>query len=463
MADSVNSRELITDMLVSIDKGEEQSHILIKNVLDKYDYLEAHDKAFIKKVTSGTLERRITLDYIIDSVSNTPVAKMKPFIRNLIRMSTYQIFYMDKVPDSAACNEAVKIAGKRGFKNLTGFVNGVLRNISRNKDTITLPEESEGVLRYYHIRYSCPELLVKHFLNEYGKIEAKKILDSTLRKRNLFVRIREDISKEERESIKDEWHGSQVGFEKSIYLPYAYSLSNADNLASLKRFAEGLYTVQDLSSMMVAEIAGVGATDLVLDVCGAPGGKSLHAASKMKKAWKESGEAGPIGKVVCRDLSEYKVGLIRENIERMNMDNMETEALDARVFDPAYEEKADIVFMDVPCSGLGVIGKKPDIKYNATEESLEGILELQKEIIDTCVRYVKPGGKLIYSTCTLRRCENEEMAAYIMEKYGFEEMDISENLPENLHKDLVSKGMAELMPYDGMDGFFIAGLIKNGH
>lgn len=463
MADSVNTRELITDMLVTIDKGEEMSHILIRNVLDKYNYLPSIDKAFIKRVTEGTLERRITIDYVINDFSNTPVNKMKPYIRNLIRMSVYQIMYMDKVPESAACNEAVKLANKHGFNNLSGFVNGVLRNIVRNKEGVVYPDEKHDLIVALSVKYSCPEIIVNTLIGDYGIEETKKILKSFLKRRNLYVRIREDIADEQKDMIKSEWHESGIGYEKSEFLPYAYALSTVDNLAGMFCFKDGLYTVQDLSSMMVAEIASPKADSVVLDICGAPGGKSLHVATKMRKVWRNGHMTKKLGTVICRDVTENKVDLIRQNVERMRLENIKAECFDATVFDPAMMGVADIVLADVPCSGLGVIGKKPDIKYNVTEESLNEICTLQKKIIDNAVKYVKRGGALVYSTCTIRNKENEDMINYILNNYDFVLDNVKDYVPPKLMGMVQKSGALKLMPYDDRDGFFIARFIRNGH
>ena len=197
----VNTRELITDMLMEIDSGKEYSHILLRNVLEKYNYMEEMDKAFIKRILDGTLERRIQIDYVLNKVSTVPVKKMKPFIRSLMRMSVYQILFMDKIPDSAACNEAVKLAQKRKFSNLKGFINGVLRNVSRQKDTMEYPNEKKNPVEALSIKYSMPDFIVNTLLNEYGNEKTKIILNGLLEEHALCVRVREDITKEEENMI----------------------------------------------------------------------------------------------------------------------------------------------------------------------------------------------------------------------------------------------------------------------
>lgn len=428
MADinNVNVREMVVEMLLEVVRMGTHSHILLKQVTDKYNYINEADKAWIKRVFEGTLEREITLDYVLNKYSNTPVNKMKPYIRCLMRMSVYQLLYMDRVPDSAAINEAVKLAKKHKFVNLSGFVNGVLRKVASNKDYCIDTTDISVI-------YSTPQFIVDSFINDYGQEKAEEILKGFLEERHLFVRIREDISGDDRQAVVDEWERNNIQYIANIILPYAYELKNTENLGRLECFQKGLYTVQDVASMLVCERAGIKPGDKVIDVCAAPGGKSLHAVSK-----------GAI--VDARDVSDRKVALINENIDRLNAEkNIAVKVWDATVSDSESFRKADIVIADVPCSGLGVMGKKPDIKRNVTVEGWESIVALQQEIVDTVINYVKPGGTLMYSTCTLRKAENEEQVERII----------------NTYPDFSLESMETLFPCKDYDGFFIAKLKRN--
>ena len=404
-----NIRELVTDMVTEIVSGREKSHILIRNVLDKYAYLPGYDRNFIKKVTEGTLERLITIDYVLNSFSKVPVNKMKPFIRSLMRVSVYQILYLDKVPDSAACNEAVKLAQKRGFGPLKAFVNGVLRNVARNKETISFPDREKDLGKALSVLYSMPEHLVELLLSQCGDMKAEDILKGYQLERPVCVRLRGNLSAEEKEQILQNWNTLGMEAKAHSWLSYAYELHQAGNLKEDVNFANGLYTVQDVSSMLIGEIAGIKEGDYIIDVCSAPGGKALHACDKL---------AGT-GCVDARDVSEYKTGLILENKERLHADNLTVKVWDARERDEEVLNKADVVLLDIPCSGLGVIGRKPEIKYRLDTASFTELGVLQKEIADASAGYVKPGGTLIYSTCTLRKEENEQMVSYIAEHFGY--------------------------------------------
>ena len=364
-----NTRELAVNMLLEIAEQNKYSHLVIRNVLDKYNYMDGRDKAFLKRITEGTLERKIEIDYVLNQFSKVSVSKMKPFIRNLLRVSVYQLLFMDSVPERAVCNEAVKLAGKRGFKNLQGFVNGVLRNIARKKEEISWPEEERNTAGYLSVKYSMPEGLVEKFLSERGALQTKKMLESFLEASPVTVRLKETLKEEDSEVVLNEMKKSGVRVKKHPYLPYAFEILNAEGISALPGFTEGLFMVQDVSSMLVCEAADIKKGDRVIDVCASPGGKALHAAEKLQGT----------GFVSARDLTEYKAEMIRDNIRRMNVKNVEAFVSDARQLREEDVETADVLLCDLPCSGLGIIGKKTDIKYHVSEEGLKQLKELQRE------------------------------------------------------------------------------------
>lgn len=447
-----NTREIILDTLLALERGEEFSHKLIKAVLDKYNYLDGRDKAFIKRVTEGTIERQLELDYYLNHFSSVQVRKMKPLIRCLLRMSTYQLLYMDAVPDSAVCNEACKLAAKRKFHNLKGFVNGVLRNIAKNKENLPLPDEKKDFAEYLSVKYSMPEWLVQHFLEEYGKEITATLLEGLLKIHPVSLRFRTDMHEAEQNALIASIEATGAKLKPSSYLSGVYTVDNVESVSSLPGFAEGKFTVQDVSSVLAVLAADIKAGDFVMDICAAPGGKSILAAEKA-------------GKVLARDVSDAKTAMIEENLERMQLDNVEVEVFDATETDDRYLDKADVLIMDVPCSGLGVMGKKRDIKYHASPEGLESITALQKQIVEHSWQYVKPGGILLYSTCTINSAENEKIVQWIMENFPFEPVSLDEVLPKTLltQKKAVMQDMQDfsiqLLPgYMEADGFFFAKL-----
>lgn len=416
-----NIREITLETLLAIEREKRYSSRLIKDVLDKYDYLGVRDKRFIKRVTEGTLERRQELDYYLDHFSSHPVKKMKPFVRNLLRISVYQLLFMDSVPDSAVCNEACKLAVRHGFGSLRGFVNGILRNLSRNKDNLPLPDEAKEPLSYLSVKYSIPEWLVRRFLEEYGQEITKTMLEELMRIHPVSMRFRSGLDRGEQDEITHRLKEKGIILRESPYLPSVRLMEHSENIGELPGFQEGKWTVQDVSSALAVELAGIKSTDFVMDVCAAPGGKSIFAAEKAET-------------VLSRDVSEEKADLIRENISRMRIKNIKVQTWDAVCFDEAREAKADVVLLDVPCSGLGVMGKKRDIKYRVTPEGMENLSALQREIVRVCSRYVKPGGILLYSTCTVSIAENEEMVRFLTGELGFAPLPFETELPEPLYK-----------------------------
>lgn len=410
---AVNEREIVLDSLIEILDKNQFSHVVEKAVLDKYDYLDSKQKAFIKRMCEGTIEKLILIDDVINSYSKVKVNKQKSVIRGILRLSVYQILFMDKVPDSAVCNEAVKLSGKRGFKSLSGFVNGVLRNISRDKDKIDTDSDN------------MPEWIKNHLIDSYGEERARTIIEDINKEHPVTIRIRDNSS-----VTKDDGLTAAEGYD-DVYL-----LTKGISPADIRGYDEGRFTVQDVASIEAVKKAEIKKGDLVLDVCAAPGGKSILAY-----------DLG--AKVISRDISDYKVSLIDENIRRCKVDTstrndsyIVTQVHDATIKDESLTDKVDVLIADLPCSGLGVMGRKSDIKYKTRKEDLETLPVLQKQIIDVIIGYVKKGGVLMYSTCTMNPAENEEQVKYIIDKYPFKVEYEKQFLPG----------------IDKTDGFYIARL-----
>ena len=352
---------------------------------------------------------------------------------------------MDRVPDSAVCNEAVKLAQKKGFYNLKPFVNGVLRTIARQQDELEYPSRKVNLVRHLSVRYSMPEPLVLRWLNDYGEEITEKMLADFLKEKPVTVRCRTYLNSVEEtcESLRNQG----VKVEPAPYLPYAFKISEYNHILALDAFIQGKIVAQDVSSMLVSEIANPQKGDYIIDMCAAPGGKSIHLGDKMEG----------FGTVDARDVSQYKVELINENIHRTGAINVQAHVQDATVFDVESECKADIVLADVPCSGYGVIGKKPEIKYRSTVQKEEELVILQRNILDKAAEYVKPRGVLIFSTCTVAKEENEENMMWFMNNHPFKLESIDEFVPDELKSETTSLGYLQLLPgVHGTDGFFMA-------
>ncbi len=447
MTKPVNIREIALGVLQEITEEEAYSHVVIREVLEKYQYLEKRDRAFITRVVEGTLEHMIQLDYIIEQFSNVPVYNMKPLIRNLLRMSVYQLKYMDSVPDSAVCNEAVRLAQKRGFYNLKGFVNGVLRNTARRLNQVRYPDQQQEPLHYLSVKYSFPIWMLSKWVSQFGYETTEKICRDSHMSKGTVVRC--NLSRASKEEIIAELEAQNITVKQHPYLDYALEISDYNYMKAVSAFRKGWIQVQDISSMLVAEIAAPNWGDYCIDVCAAPGGKSLHIADKLSGS----------GYVEARDVSEYKVQLMQENIERTGAINIRAMVMDATVRDESSVRKADIVLADVPCSGLGVIGKKQDIKYKMSEKQQQDIIRLQRRILAVVQEYVRPGGVLIFSTCTIGADENQFNIKWFLENFPFRLENIDPYICEELHSKTTQGGYIQLLPgVHHSDGFFIARL-----
>ena len=448
----MNPRMIILETLLLTDPDISAGYAAITQVLDKYAYLDRRDRSFIKRVLEGCIERRIELDYIIDAKSKTKAAAMKPVIRAIMRMSVYQLKYMDSVPASAVCNEAVKLAVKKGFAPLKGFVNGVVRSISRDLDNIKYPDE--GTIEGMSVKYSCPAWLVDQLTCELGRDRAATVLAASLEPSDVCIRI--NLSRISVEDYKTLLRDAGIESYASSYLPYALKLKDIDSVTGLPGYDEGLFQVQDVGSMLVTQAAGISPEDTVLDVCAAPGGKSMHVLDILDGT----------GHLYSFDVSDKKLELIRGNALRMGSGsiggNIDIVLADAAVYREEYEGTADVLIADLPCSGIGVMGRKNDIKYNITPEREASLVKLQRDILTNVSRYVKPGGTLVFSTCTIHKAENEDNVKWIEDNLPFHPVSLNEQLPSELICETSAKGYIQLLPgIHESDGFFISGFTKD--
>ena len=370
----MDQRLIILETLLLIESTDAPADKTINQVLDKYDHLKKQERSFIKRVLEGCIERRIEIDFIIDYFSKTKTAKMKPVIRAILRMSVYQLKYMDSVPGSAVCNEAVKLADKKGFAGLKGFVNGVLRSIERGMDEIEYPDEDTPL--GMSVKYSCPEWLAGQLMCELGPEYAHKILEQSLVPADIFVRT--NLSRITPEGLTRKLEEEKVVCEPAPYLPYALKLTDIDSVSRINVFGVGFFQIQDIGSMLVTHLAGIKKGDVVFDVCASPGGKSMHALDILEGT----------GHLYAFDVSEKKLEPIAENAVRMLSSNIDVIKADATEYHKEYEEMADVLIADLPCSGLGVLGRRNDIKYNMTGEKETSLAKLQKEILANVSRYV---------------------------------------------------------------------------
>lgn len=455
-AASPDVRACAADALVRVlDRGEYTSAVLA-------DFHAAHpdcparDRALYAVLVEGTLEQLLRIDYLLNAVSDTPVRKMKPFIRALLRISAYQILFLDRIPDHAAVSEAVRIAGHRGFGRLKGFVNGVLRSLIRQKDQIPLPDRIKAPETCLSVSYSCPEWIVRTFAARFGMEETERILQAFRSKKELCLWTNPVRTTAEKLAARLAEEG--VSARPHPYLSDVLLCGTFERIEDHPSFRDGDFYIQDPASILAvlpalsvlrrqAEAAPA-ETLRVIDVCAAPGGKSLYLAAHLPQA-----------RISCRDRTPQKTEKIGQNIRRLHLTHMEIMVQDAARLRDEDLQTADLVIADLPCSGLGTIGRKPDLKYRLKESDPGELAALQYRILRTAAQYIKPGGYLLYSTCTISREENEDQAARISRELLLDPVPL-EGLPEEITagSETPAEGYLQLLPEEAPyhDGFFIS-------
>lgn len=439
-------RETALKALYEIETKSAYSNLTLKKLLGNKQF-DTRDRAFITELVYGTVTRKLTLDWIISRYSKTKPKKLSRWVLQILRMGTYQILFLDKVPASAACNTSVDLA-KKYAKQSVGFVNAVLRNISRNNDKNTLEDvDALSIAEKLSIKYSFPGYLTEEWITVFGEDFTEQLLSSLLESPDFSVRI--NTLKTSRNALVEELRNNGIETAPGRFLNEALYIKNVSNISSLDAFLEGRMTVQDESSMLVTTVLDPKPDEKVLDVCAAPGGKTTHIGQLMENR----------GRIDAWDIYDHKIDLINENAKRLGVEIIEASQNDALKFMEEAQDKYDRVLVDAPCSGTGIIRRKPDIKWKREKDDFGSLVEIQKKILYNSSRYVKPGGVLVYSTCSLDVRENEQIiAGFLSENRHYEAEPLADCLPQALReKKGVNEGILRLYPHiDGTDGFFIA-------
>ncbi len=405
--------------------------------------LEGADKALYTSIFYGTVERRITLDYII-GLLNDRNREIDANVRIILRLSLYQMRYLDRVPDYAIVNDAAELCKRFAAKSAVSFVNAVLHAYRREEKRLRFPDAKTDPVRYLSVTYAYPEWLCRMWSEMYGMEKTESIFRAF--DENPPITLRVNALKTTEEALAEELRRASVGFEATNYVPGGIRLRGHCPIGEIPGFADGACFVQDEASQIAACVLGAQPGEIVIDACSCPGGKSFSTALWMKNK----------GKIISCDLHKNKLKLVSEGAEKLGISIIETREQNGSVFVPEWESAADRVLCDVPCSGLGVLSKKPDIRHK-TRDEIERLPDIQYAILDNCARYVKPGGILVYSTCTLNRAENEDnVTRFLAAHPEFEAM------PFTVGAKTVDAGMLSLFPdeYRGCDGFFVAKMKK---
>ncbi|MBU9712464.1 16S rRNA (cytosine(967)-C(5))-methyltransferase RsmB [Evansella tamaricis] len=444
-----NVREAALDVLIKIEKNQAYSNLLLNETIKQSKVLEK-DVPLLTELVYGTLQYKRTLDFYLSTFSKKTLNKLDLWVLILLRMSLYQMVYLDRIPDRAAIHEAVQIAKKRGHQGISGMVNGILRSIQReglpNIDSIEDPVEKMAV------GTSHPTWLISRWLDQYGSERTELMAKANLQHPTYSARVNllkgsvvDAILSLEQDGIES---------KKSDQIPESIIITKG-SIIGTKAFKEGWLTIQDEGSMLVAHALSPEKDQMVLDACAAPGGKSTHLSERMQNT----------GKIISLDIHKHKVGLIEQQANRLGLTNIHANLLDARKATENFEKESfDRILVDAPCSGLGVIQRKPDVKWTKTEEDIFRLSSIQKDILDSVWPLLKKGGRLVYSTCTVDLEENNHVITSFVSSHedALFDRDLKDRLPESFRDCLnVDKGMIQLFPGEkGTDGFFISAVQK---
>lgn len=439
-----NARQVAFEALLKVHKDGAYSNLVVDSLLKENPELDDRDRAFVCNLVYGTLDRLILIDFNLSLYLNQPVRKLKPELHTILRMGTYQLLFMDKVPSRAAVNESVNLAKVNKSKFAASMVNAVLRRVADNG--LRLPESSDNDPNYLAIKYSCPEWLISLWIDAYGFDNAIALAEKALEAPPVVIRANTT------RITADEliWKLAEEGVvsQKTDIAPNALIISNTGSVDELLAYKEGLFHAQDLASQLCCKALDPQQGEIVFDLCSAPGGKAFTIAETMNNT----------GAVRAFDIYQSRVELIKSGAQRLGLSNVYAYLSDASIYNENYG-LADRVLCDVPCSGLGIIRRKPEIRFKSRED-IDNLPELQYRILCNATKYLKDGGRLVYSTCTLNPKENSEICdRFLSEHPEFSAVEVFPDLPRYSQSDKY----LTLMPHlHSTDGFFVAAFCKNG-
>ncbi|RAL26119.1 16S rRNA (cytosine(967)-C(5))-methyltransferase RsmB [Thermoflavimicrobium daqui] len=447
-----SAREWALDILLKCEQHHSYSNLSLNQALQK-SQLDARDKRLVTELVYGCIQRLNTLDWIINQLVKKGLSSLKPWVRQALRLGIYQLRYLDRIPERAAVHETVNLVKKRGHQGIANLVNGVLRAYLRQKNNWKF--EAPHTLQELSLAYSHPEWLIKRLEQVYGSDTSREILAANLRPVKVSLRV--NSLKIDQESFIERWHESEMGEAiPSEMMPDAVRIEQGGNPAFSLLFQQGFCTIQDESSMLVSRVLAPKPGMNVLDACAAPGGKTTHLAELMNNE----------GSIVACDIHAHKIDLIQANAERLGIKIIHPKKIDTRKLAQERASKAlfDRVLLDAPCSGLGVIRRKPDIKWSKESSQVEALAQIQKELLEAVAPLVRPGGVLLYSTCTLEPRENQEQVARFLHTHPdfVPDPHFEEYLPPAVKKKAQGgNGWVQILPHHfESDGFFIARLLK---
>lgn len=448
------TRKLALEILYKIDKEGAYSNIVLNEMLNKNkNNLNKKDIGLISEIVYGVTTWKLTLDEIIKNHSSVKIKKISPWILNILRMSIYQIVFLDKIPKSAAVNEGVNLAKRYGNKGSIGFTNAVLRKIDKNdyEDLFEIKDKKEMISK----TTSMPIWIIEEFIKEgltYEQI--KEICRNSNKRPNISIRVNK--LKTTKESLIEKLKAKNIDVTEKSELDDFIILNKAKDIENMEEFKQGLFTVQDEAAGLTALILNPKENEEVLDACSSPGGKTTYMAEIMKNK----------GKIEALDIHEHRTKLVEDAANRLGINIIKVHLQDATKFNKEYEEKFDKILLDVPCLGIGVLKRKPDIKWQRKVEDIKKITKIQTEILNTCSSYLKKGGELVYSTCSIFKSENQDIInKFVEENENFKIQEIilpkhAENIKNYFEKFIIDRKFLQVYQNQKTDGFFICKLLR---
>ncbi len=431
------TREIALKVLYKVDKEQAYSNIALNQMLKENKELTTKDKGLISEITYGVTNWKLTIDAIISKYSKVKIKKISPWIINILRMGIYQIIWLDRIPKSAAVNESVNLSKRYGHISSANFVNAILRKVTK-EDYIEFTQIENPIERISKM-YSMPIWIVEQLIKERENIEEVESICKELSERP-NISVRRNNLKIDKKTFEESLTKNKIKFQNSEINSDFYILEGIKNIEQLDLFQKGYLTVQDISAGLAVYYLQPKSGENILDACSAPGGKTTYIAELM----------GNRGRIEAWDIYEHRTNLIKENAKRLGIKIIHTEEKDASIYYSKYKESFDKILLDVPCLGIGVIKRKPDIKWQKNPEDIQKIVEIQKQILETCAKYVKSGGSIVYSTCSILKEENQNVIQSFLEK------NTEFYIEKNCNKDVI----LEILPTNKQDGFFIAKLSK---
>ena len=433
-------RGLAVKILNRIDRTDAYLDKLLDTEIKQSDF-SGVDKALLFELVHGVMRMLNRIDWVLNGFYKGQFSKAIPNIKNALRVALYQILFLEKIPDYAAVNEAVEFIKKAQGQKAADLTNAILRNIIRSKDSIRYPDRNEDIIAYFSVYYSHPVWLVKRWLNRYGEEFTEQLLISNNNKPNLNLRVNTLVTnKEELKSLLDK---VELKYKEGLYLDDFIRMANLSNIADWEYFSKGYFSIQDESTGVPVNLLGVNPGDRVLDLCAAPGGKTAYIAAKMENK----------GEIVALDKYESRIKILQKNLGRLKVENVKFIETDALEYEST--ELFDKILLDAPCSGLGTLTKKPDLKWKRELLDLKKLTELQYKLLEKGGKLIKPGGYIVYSTCTIEPDENSEIVTkFLFENPGF----VLESAKSIIDDKLVTEeGFVQAFPnIHGIDGSFSA-------